>query len=102
MDTVLVREHQCVLTVGIMVFVNPLLSYNHKDDLLDIVVALGLDHTGTMAVLTECIQTHLASHSDVTLTALLLWPDKKLASCANAHTDMDAPSQDQGGPSASN
>ena len=51
-DLVLVREHQCVLTVGTKVFANPLLSYNHKDDLLDIVVTLGLDCTGTMTMLT--------------------------------------------------
>jgi len=62
MDLVLAREHQCVLAAATKVFANPLPSYNHKDDLLDIIVALGLDCTGTMTLLTECIQSHLASH----------------------------------------
>ena len=46
------REHQCVLTEGTKVFANALSSYNHKDNLLDIVIALGLDHTGTMTMFT--------------------------------------------------
>ena len=52
-DLVLAREHQCVLTVCTKVFANPILTYNHKDNLLDITVTLCLDHTGTMTVLTE-------------------------------------------------
>ena len=64
-DAVQSREHQHVLAAGTKVFANPLSSYNHKDDLLDIVVALSIDCTGTMATLVECIQTYLASHPDV-------------------------------------
>ena len=55
MDAILLREHQCVLTAGTKVFANPLTSYNHKDDLLDIVTTLGLEHTGTIAMCTEHI-----------------------------------------------
>ena len=42
---------QRVLAAGTKVFANPLTSYNHKDDLLDIVTALGLEHTGTIAII---------------------------------------------------
>ena len=64
-DAVQLREHQCVLAAGTKVFANPLSSYNHKDDLLDIIVTLSIDRTGTMAMLAEHIQTYLASHPDV-------------------------------------
>ena len=53
MDTIHSREHEHVLAAGTKVFTNPLASYNHKDNLLDIIAALGLDHAGTIAVLTE-------------------------------------------------
>ena len=54
-DAIRSREHECVLAVGTKVFANPLASYNHKDDFLDIIAALGLDCAGTIAVLTERI-----------------------------------------------
>ena len=78
------------------------MSYNHKDDLLDIAVALGLDHTGTMSVLKEHIQTHLPSHPDITLQPHFsgLMKTRKSRKCTR--TDVDAPSQDQAGPSMSN
>ena len=63
MDTIHLREHQHVLTVGTKVFADPLASYNHKDDLLDIIGALGLDHTGT-----------ITSASEPTLPATLTLP----------------------------
>ena len=56
-DTIHSREHKCVLAAGTKVFANPLGSYNHKDDLLDIIAALGLDCAGTIAMLTEHIRT---------------------------------------------
>ena len=54
-DAIHLREHQHVLAVGTKVFADPLASYNHKDNLLDIIAVLGLDHTGTITVLRECI-----------------------------------------------
>ena len=54
-DAIRSREHECVLAAGTKVFANPLASYNHKDDLLDIIAALGLDRAGTIAMLTEHI-----------------------------------------------
>ena len=90
-----------MLAAGTKVFANPLASYNHKDDLLDIIAALGLDRTGTIAVLTEHIRTYLASHPDVTLQPCFsgLMKARKLCKCA--HMDVDVPSQDQAGPSGS-
>src|SRR6266481_7689447 len=92
-DAVLAREHQCVLAAGTKVFPNPLSSFNHKDDLLDIVVALSLDHTGMMAILTEHIQTHLASHPDVTSQPHFSGLMKACKSHKYMHTDVDVPSQ---------
>src|SRR6266481_4176204 len=66
MDAVLAREHQCVLTVGTKVFANLLSSYNHKDDIIDIAAEIGLDRTGTIPVLTQCILTYLVANPDVT------------------------------------
>ena len=98
MDLVLAREHQCVLAAATKVFANPLSSYNHKDDLLDIIVTLGLDCTGTMTVLTERIQSHLASHPEVALQPHFssLMKARKSRKCM--HTDVDVPSQAQDGP----
>ena len=50
-DAIRSREHERVLAVGTKVFANPLASYNHKDDLLDIIAALGLDRAGVRATL---------------------------------------------------
>ena len=100
-DAILLREHQHVLAAGTKVFAIPLTSYNHKDDLLDIVTALGLECTGTIAMLKECIQVYLASHPDIVLNPRFsgLMKARKLRKCA--HTDVDVPSQDQAGPSGS-
>src|SRR6266481_1593080 len=70
-----------------------------KDDLLDIAIALSLDHTGTIPVLTERIQTHLVNHPDVASQPRFsgLLKAHKTHKCTR--TDMDAPSQDQAGPS---
>ena len=102
MDLVLAREHQCMLAAATKVFANPLSSYNHKDDLLDIVVALGLDCTGTMTMLTKCIQSHLASHPQIALQPRFSGLMKACKSRKCMHTDVDVPSQDQGGLSISN
>ena len=101
-DAIISREHQCVLAAGTKVFANPLTSYNHKDDLLDIVTTLGLECTGTIAVLTECIQVYLASHPDVTSNPHFSGLMKAHKLCKCAHTDVDVPSQDRPGPSGSN
>ena len=101
-DAILSREHQCVLTAGTKVFANPLTSYNHMDDLLDIVTALGLEHTGTIAVLTEHIQVYLASHPDIASNPHFSGLMKAHKLCKCMHTDVDVPSQDQPGPSGSN
>src|SRR6266481_150921 len=102
MDAVLAREHQCVLAAGTKVFANPLLSYNHKDDLFDIAVALSLDCAGTIPVLTEHIQTHLVNHPDVASQPHFSGLLKACKTHKCTHTDVDAPSQDQAGLSVSN
>ena len=91
-----------MLAAGTKVFfANPLASYNHKDNLLDIIAALSLDCAGTIAMLTECIQTYLASHPDVTSQPCFSGLMKAHKSCKCMHTDVDVPSQDQAGPSGS-
>ena len=100
-DAILSREHQCVLTAGTKVFANPLTSYNHKDDLLDIATTLGLEHTGTIAMLKERIQVYLASHPDVASNPHFSGLMKAHKSCKCTHMDVDVPSQDQAGPSGS-
>ena len=100
-DAVFSREHQHVLTADTKVFANPLTSYTHKDDILDIVVALGLDHTGTKATLTKRIRTHLASHPDIASQPRFSGLMKAQKSRKRRHRRVDAPSQDQGGPSVS-
>ena len=77
-DAICLREHERVLAAGTKVFANPLASYNHKDDLLDIIATLGLDCAGTIAMLTERIQTYLASHPDITSQPHFsgVWPDE--------------------------
>ena len=103
-DAILSREHQCVLAAGTKVSANPLTSYNHKDDLLNIVTALGLEHTGTIAMLTERIRVYLASHSDIALNPHFSGLMKAHKSCKHTHMmmDVDVPSQDQPRPSGSN
>ena len=100
-DAILSREHQRVLAAGTKVFANPLTSYNHKDDLLDIVTALGIECTGTIAMLKVRIQVYLASHPDIISNPHFsgLMKACKLHKCM--HTDVDVPSQDQAGPSGS-
>ena len=100
-DAVLLREHQHVLTADTKVFANPLTSYTHKDDILDIVVTLSLDHTGTKATLTKRIRTHLASHPDIASQTRFSGLMKARKSRKRRHRRVDAPSQDQGGPSVS-
>ena len=56
-DAMCLREHQCVLAAGTKVLAGPLTSYNHKDNLLNIIATLGLDHTGTITMLRAHIQT---------------------------------------------
>ena len=90
-----------MLAVGTKVFANPLASYNHKDNLLDIIAALGLDHAGTIAMLTEHIRTHLASHPDIASQPRFSGLMKACKLCKCTHTDVDVPSQDQAGPSES-
>ena len=90
-----------MLAAGTKVFANPLASYNHKDDLLDIIATLGLDHAGTIAMLTERIRTYLASHADVASQPHFSGLMKARKSRKCAHTDVDVPSQDQAGPSGS-
>ena len=101
-DAMLAREHQHVLTLGTKVFANPLSSYNHKDDIIDIAAALGLDYAGTIPVLTEHILTYLVTHPNVTSQPQFsgLMKARKTHKCT--HTDAEAPSQDQAGPSGSN
>ena len=101
MDAICLREHECVLAAGTKVFANPLTSYNHKDDLLDIIAALSLDHAGTIAMLAKRIQTYLASHPDVASQPHFSGLMKARKSRKRAHTDVDVPSQDQAGPSGS-
>ncbi len=102
MDAVLAKEHQHVLTVGTKVFANLLSSYNHKDNIIDIVAALGLDCTGTIPMLTEHILTYLVTHPDVTCKPQFsgLMKARKMHKCTC--TEVEAPSQDQAGPSGSN
>src|SRR6266481_4390235 len=91
-DAVLAREHQRVLTAGTKVFANPLLSYNHKHNLLDIAVALSLDCAGTIPVLTGCIQTYLVNHPDVASQPRFSSLLKARKAHKYTHIDMDAPS----------
>ena len=102
MDAIRSREHEHVLAAGTKVFfANPLASYNHKDDLLDIIAILGLVRASTIAMLTEHIQTYLASHPDVASQPHFSGLMKPHKSCKHAHMDVDIPSQDQAGPSGS-